>query len=317
MCVSRLIPFLLLLFIWISTPHPAHLLPVAPPPPSPEMLPQPQRIVNGREVYIYDHPYLVYLSKAATNEILCSGTILNRWSILTAGHCMHKQPIEDVVVVAGYNKEQRNIQSRHVAKVTMHPQFVDTTKDKTVKRKYVDFDFALAHLLKPLQYTLAVQWVVLAKSYQDLKENDELFVMGWGAQKFSPPQNAMKLVTPALMGVPLTLSNFPECRKNYSKINVYVTHNFFCASSKWGGATCHGDSGGPIIRNNLQYGIVSYAAGCYNTGYSSVFAKIPSAYEWLRTTAVGARRWDGNGIIRKWLPLYYLTSRLTLLLQSK
>jgi len=50
--------------------------------------------------------------------------------------------------------------------------------------------------------------------------------------------------------------------------------------------TCQGDSGGGLIysKNNRWYvaGVVSYAIGCGQFAYPTVFTKVPAYIDWIR-----------------------------------
>lgn len=283
MCVFHILIFVYLQFL-AAVPR---VITEAPPH---EVLPHAERIINGKEVYIYDHPIMVYLAMAATNELICGGTILNRWSILTAAHCVHKRDLDKMQVVAGHNKEARHMQYRDLLLVTIHPQYIDRTKhNRTVK--LIDYDYAVAQMVEPLKYTLAIRSVVLGTTMDNIQSNTELLALGYG--EFQPkrglkasedPPNTNKLKTATLKGVPLKLVEREKCQKNYAKIRVTITRRFFCAASIEG-ATCQGDSGGPLLVGNVQYGLVSFAAGCFRGGFPSVFAKIPPVYDWIMATA--------------------------------
>lgn len=255
-----------------------------------EVLPQPQRIINGKEVFVYDHPYLVLFKIANTNEVLCGGTIINRWSILTAGHCMFQRDLDEIIVIAGFNKVSRDLQFRDVIGVQMHPKFLQKAKANATEMD-IDYDYAIVQIDEPLKYTLAVSWVTLSPTMDNVKVGDAMFAMGWGEGKPKfLAKGDTKAITgaPVLKGVTLNLDHFEECQRNYSEIGVSVSERFFCASSAEGD-TCQGDSGGPIVVNNIQYGLVSFAAGCFREGYPSVFANIPAAYDWIMQAARATR----------------------------
>ena len=65
-----------------------------------------------------------------------------------------------------------------------------------------------------------------------------------------------------------------------------VTASNICVSTTNRVATCFGDSGGPLVSeaSNVQIGVVSFGAatGC-ELGYPSVFARVTSFLEWIRT----------------------------------
>lgn len=288
MC-QKCVIFSYLLFLWVAsfvTCRPAvntnH---------SQEPLPEPQRIIHGKEVYIYDYPYLVYLGVATANLVLCGGSILNQRAVLTAGHCVYDKHPDELIVVAGYNKESRNMQYRDVEKLIMHPQYSMSPQNQTTENRYIDYDYAVVKTERPFEYTLAIKSVVLGKSMESVSIGDSMFVMGWGEVKPKqiPASENIQGITagaPLLKGVSLNLLDFNKCQQSYADIQVTVSDRFFCAASR-NGDTCQGDSGGPIVVGRIQYGIVSFAAGCFRDGYPSVFANVPMVYDWIMAEAGG------------------------------
>lgn len=254
-----------------------------------EPLPEPQRIIHGKEVYIYDYPYLVYLGVATANQVLCGGSLLNQRTVLTAGHCVHDKYPDELIVVAGYNKESRNMQYRDAEKIIMHPKYARNPPNETRDNKYIDYDYAVVKTERPFEYTLAIKSVALGKSMESVSIGDSMFVMGWGEVKpkqMVASENGITAGAPILKGVSLNLENFKKCQQTYADIGVTVSDRFFCAAST-NGDTCQGDSGGPIVVGRFQYGIVSFAAGCFRDGYPSVFANVPMVYDWIMAEAGG------------------------------
>lgn len=267
-----------------------------------EQLPPPERIINGNETFVYDYPFLVYLAYRGTNEVFCAGSIVNRWAVLTAAHCVEDQDPIEMIAVAGYNKELRHMQTGNLKSYTMHPKFIDTTKtNATDVEKNVDYDYAILHLKDPYRYTPAINYVKLAKK-MDVPVGTDMFVMGWGTtvprrytlNNTNPATKGAQI--PMLKGITLKMQNFQDCKRNYSSINVTITVRFFCASSSMGD-TCKGDSGAPIVVNKVQYGINSFGVGCFRASYPSVFAQVPLVYDWISTTAGASRIIGRVGLI--------------------
>ena len=268
-----------------------------------EELPSPLPIVNGNEIYIYEHPYVVYLAVAATNELICGGTIVNRWAVLTAAHCIATRTMAETLIVAGFNKENRNVQYREIYRISIHPQYVDNMNDPN--HRYMDYDYAILHLGKPFKYSMAVRWVTLAQSMDHLKVGEPMYAIGLGATHIQPlprmgylsrrlpsdmtPEIMRKVWdTPKFNGIILYLDDITSCRRNYTNINIGIPDRFFCASTTKGGI-CRGDSGSPIVISNVQYGIASYSQGCASRGYATAFASVPQVYNWIIETSRGSR----------------------------
>lgn len=263
--------------------------------PKSETLSHAMAIINGVDVFIYDYPFMVYLA-ISTNEVLCGGTIVNRYSVLTGGICVANESVDELLVVAGWNKERRHIQEREVRRVTLHPEFVvHTYGENTSVLTFVDYNYAVVHLKEPLKYTLAISSVTLATSMDKLREGDPMLVMGWGSTE---PRAVPKheFVFSHLKGTYMNMTSFAECRHNYSSQDFQITDRFFCAWSNTG-ATCTGDGGGPVLVDKVQFGIISFATGCLQQGFPSVFASVPVVREWILKTAAGCRAEVGGVII--------------------
>lgn len=286
-----------------------------------EPLPTPQAIINGHEVFIYDYPFLVYLANVNTNLVFCGGSIINRWAILTAGHCISELDPLDFLVVAGYNAQGRNIQIRDAKRTTLHPKFNQMVNTKGIR--VIDYDYGVVHLEEALHYDLSVSFVKLSKSWKYVDENTEFFTMGWGdtrPKSYVQPSKIRSLVKERngtrrssnfqfrmfapLKGIALYMQNFESCRKNYSSEDILVTERFFCASSMKGD-TCSGDSGGPVLVGKVQYGLTSFALGCYREGFPSAYAKTPLVYDWIMATARAAGR-KLNVLIFIFVILFYV-----------
>lgn len=73
------------------------------------------------------------------------------------------------------------------------------------------------------------------------------------------------------------------CLKSYPD---RITDRMFCAGDLKGGVgSCNGDSGGPVVMNGIQYGLVSWSFGCGEPDYPGVFAKVSSVREWIKEVA--------------------------------
>ena len=77
--------------------------------------------------------------------------------------------------------------------------------------------------------------------------------------------------------------NFPilpqwDCQLRYKGKNL--TDNVFCAGRAMRSG-CHGDSGGPVVYNGLQIGIVSGGANCQRPDYSGIYVNVYRFRDWI------------------------------------
>merc|ERR1712232_911617 len=67
-----------------------------------------------------------------------------------------------------------------------------------------------------------------------------------------------------------------------------ITDNMLCARDS-GEDACQGDSGGPLVLKgsgeggaDVQVGVVSWGVGCSHKDFPGVYARVSSAYDWIR-----------------------------------
>nr|CAD7450047.1 unnamed protein product [Timema bartmani] len=71
-----------------------------------------------------------------------------------------------------------------------------------------------------------------------------------------------------------------ECQMIYGLERV--NENMICAGYETGGVdTCSGDSGGPLIFDNFQIGIVSFGRHCGHARNPGVYSKVAHYREWI------------------------------------
>ncbi|XP_011497639.1 PREDICTED: serine protease 44-like [Ceratosolen solmsi marchali] len=84
------------------------------------------RIIGGAPGLISDFPFMVSIRTFQTNQLICGGSIISRWNILTAAHCLYvfDNDYTDVRVYSGTASSIEmygfNYQIDHVY---FHPQF--------------------------------------------------------------------------------------------------------------------------------------------------------------------------------------------------
>lgn len=128
--------------------------------------------------------------------------------------------------------------------------------------------------------------IPLPTSGDDLKQGTICSVAGWG--QISKRGNKM---SDTLREVNVTVISRRICndKKHYRK-EPRITDNMICAGSKRGDKdSCRGDSGGPLICNNVMKGITSFGKSpCGDPGGPGVYTRITDKYlKWIRKTIGG------------------------------
>lgn len=85
--------------------------------------------------------------------------------------------------------------------------------------------------------------------------------------------------------------NQVACQKQYETgpTQWRVTDRMICAGYDEGGRnSCNGDSGGPLLHFNTGtpklVGLVSWARGCAQPKYPTVYSRVTSVLPWIKST---------------------------------
>nr|XP_029722513.1 transmembrane protease serine 9-like [Aedes albopictus] len=224
--------------------------------------PATSKIVNGTDASITDYPFMISL-RSASGGHSCGGSILNEYWVLTAAHCVnfYTTPIVQSIQV-GRTDVSRDVDDSvyFIADVIIHP-FYDASNS------YVN-DIALLKLKTPLVFSENVQPVKLASKWYELEdENLDVTLIGWG-RLWTDGDLPTTLQKVDYFAVPNSQCN------GYHRSHIYPSQ--ICAAVPEGGkGQCNGDSGGPLLHNGEQVGIVSWSIKpCTVAPYPGVLTKV-------------------------------------------
>ena len=234
------------------------------------------RIVGGSRAGAADNPFQVALVWAPTaNTYLgqfCGGTLYKNKYVITAAHCSYFIPAPAFVQVVTYRTPiaaVRNLNPlpaggvrRNVARIDIHPGWRPTG---------FDYDVAVWTLTAPVPGGVSVGSLATV----DPTVGTPLLVSGWGSlgEKGPYPNDLRKATVP--------LFSRTDCNDADSYRGA-ITDRMLCAGRETGGVgACNvylGDTGGPLARNNILYGIVSfYAPPCGSPELPNVYTRISNA----------------------------------------
>jgi hypothetical protein len=200
----------------------------------------------------------------STRGAACTGAVLARDLLLTAGHCV--QPKADYAVAVFESAGPRLIP---VARVALHPRF----STQAFRTRRPTPDLALVKLAAPLP--AGFHPAKLARHVAPPLPGDEFLLAGYGVLAEGDDRSAGKLRVVSLPAIGNTIDS---------------TGIIMVRLSRGGGRTagaCTGDSGGPAFREGLVAAIVGWSTGAGNrecglvTGATLVAPQI----DWIEETA--------------------------------
>ncbi|KAL3277748.1 hypothetical protein HHI36_013088 [Cryptolaemus montrouzieri] len=240
------------------------------------------KIVGGSETSIKDFPFMVSVQRLSHH--ICGGTIVTKIFVLTAAHCVTTgtetsewyitDPL-DLNVVAGQSVlDLGECQFRDVRRVFVNEQY----NDSTLKN-----DVALIEIFDTFEWTEYTQVAELfSRVHIPFESYDFCITLGWGSTEagemipstYFPERNILQQVD-------LQPSFKMTCERFFSPAPEMFDDSKLCSILTGGKDACSGDSGGPIVCNGIQYGIVSSGLGCAQPNMAAVFVNVSAVHDWI------------------------------------
>ena len=234
------------------------------------------RIIGGRPAEKNEYPWMVVLVDSE-NYTLCGGSLITSRTVLSAAHC--RTPAAVSVKDHDLSKKDGE-QVIKVIRFIRHPKYTDEIDESP------NFDFALAHLFKRVQYSNILYPVCLPRPRRNYEQR-EVVTTGWGIFDLDTGDRAKILQEVELR----TITNL-QCITDtvYSKKNI--TPATICARAP-GKDSCIGDSGGPLLayEGGRRYfsviGVTSFGEGCAFPDAPGVYARVSKVLKWIRKYMLG------------------------------
>lgn len=239
-----------------------------------------QLVSNGNIAGRHDFPFKAALiTSYSFGDALCGGSLISRWSVLTAAHCVHGAT--DTTVVLGASDIRDAAEPFQVRlripsdNFRFHPLF---------RPGVTNSDIAIVRFNNPIAFfTQAVRPIDIPTDamLSDLFPSVSALVMGFGQYSQtgvnSPNLRFIEINTMPNGGLTGCALRFPGL----------IDHSHICTSGLAGRGTCPGDEGAPLIINRggtyFQIGIASIfpESGCL-TGNPSVYTRVTSFMSFIR-----------------------------------
>lgn len=215
-------------------------------------------IIGGGLAGAGEFPFQVALLEADSQDLLCGGTFVAASWIMTAAHCVDGLDSDSVVVLAGTHDLADGGETLETTRIVVHPSY---SAEPSFKNDLALLEVEGRHMYSRIE--------LLAPAVAELAApGTRATVTGWGyTAAGGVPSELLKKLEAQIV------SN-DECR---TQLGSHIRETNICAGTAGApGATCHGDSGGPLMvpfRGRwMQAGVVSFGATLCNQ--PSAFARV-------------------------------------------
>ncbi|XP_073841317.1 trypsin alpha-like [Musca autumnalis] len=214
--------------------------------------------IGVRQLDIEQAPYHVALFQ--DNYFVCAASIISSDWIVTAAHCVYGGGTFGIRF--GTTDCRKGGRIRHITTVVINSRF---------KIASLDNDIALLRLNKPFRWSSSVQ--PLSLPAERLKFPRKSLISGWGSIEENNVPKSFGAVE--VNAIPRS-----ACRKEYSNA-INITKNMICAKSS-GTQACQADSGSPLVRRGILYGIVTFDSDCGRSNSPAIYTDVRKQCKWIR-----------------------------------
>ncbi|VVC95189.1 unnamed protein product [Leptidea sinapis] len=203
----------------------------------------------------------------------CGASILNNRSVLSAAHCFFGDGVSAWRLRVGSTNANSGGTVHIISAIIMHPSYNDNILDN---------DVAIARSSTAFGFNNNVRPVSIAGANYALPDNTAVWAIGWGMVTGNGPSSEQ------LRQVQVWTINWTVCRNRYNELGWLVTNTMLCTGvlDVGGRDQCGGDSGGPLLHNNVVVGICSWGhPNCGHPRYPGVNALVSRFTSWIQSNA--------------------------------
>ncbi|XP_017058185.1 chymotrypsin-2 [Drosophila ficusphila] len=234
------------------------------------------RVVNGSDSSVQKYPFVVSL-RSWDGAHSCGGSIISQNFVMTAAHCTNGRSAATLSIQFGVT--DINIAGPNVVgikKIIQHEDFDPSRQNANdisllmVEQAFVFDGISVAPVELP----------ALAFAVPQSDVGVQGVLIGWGLNDtYGSVQNTLQEVS-------LKIYSDEECTIRHMGQTDPRYH--ICGGVDEGGkGQCSGDSGGPLIYNGQQVGIVSWSVKpCTVAPYPGVYCKVSQYIDWIKQNQI-------------------------------
>mmetsp|Transcript_6478 Transcript_6478/g.9455 ORF Transcript_6478/g.9455 Transcript_6478/m.9455 type:complete len:379 (-) Transcript_6478:116-1252(-) len=221
------------------------------------------RIFGGGEAEEDRYSFTVSFQQFGSH--FCGGSLIARDMVLSAAHCADVYSYD--AVIGRHDHDEWDGDRVDVIWQYIHPNYSDSTNN---------YDIMVVKLSRPTSANVAT--VKLNSSNSIPSSGQSVTVVGWGVTELGSTSDELNEVE-------VTVVSQASCRSSYG--SNLIKDEMLCAADP-NQDSCQGDSGGPLFlkgadaESDVQVGVVSWGYGCADEFYPGVYARVSSAYDWIK-----------------------------------
>ncbi|KAK9509885.1 hypothetical protein O3M35_004778 [Rhynocoris fuscipes] len=233
------------------------------------------RVLHGRDAKPNEYPWMVAI-RDYSGFYFCGGSILTRWHVLTATHCLYGREDVDLYAVVGEHDISLDDSQKSARPIKIAKRFLASGYSNTSFTS----DIAVVLLSERIEFSDKIGPICLTPNRLYL-DNQYILSMGWGTTHDKYQSAILQKAYVRVVDI-----NVCDAKYGFNLIHNGDYHKV-CYHSK-NKDTCSGDSGGPLVwldpetNRYTQISLVSYSHAC---GYitPAVSTEVSYYYNWIQS----------------------------------